>query len=67
MNTTFSDEFLDVEKRYDENIDLDIIEELYTARGSQSMIISEKTREFLRAELDYDSSLFIILNNGTYS
>lgn len=64
---TTTKEFLQVKSRVDELSDLDIIEDLYTVRGSQSMIISQETYEFLDAGMSPGDSLMLVLYNGTYS
>lgn len=64
FSTTF-DEFLDIEKKSDSG--LNIAEELYTARGSQSMIIGVAYAEKLRVGLSKDDSLYLVFYNGTYT
>ena len=64
FSTTF-DEFLNVDKKSDSG--LGVIEELYTARGSQSMIIGSAYASKLRATLNKDDSLYLVFFNGTYT
>jgi len=64
FSTTF-DEFLDINQKSDS--ELGIIEQLYTARGSQSMIIGSAYASKLRAGLNKDDSLYLVLFNGTYT
>ncbi len=44
---------------------MDVAEELYTTRGSQSMIIGAYYADKLLVGLDKKDSLYIILGNGT--
>lgn len=63
--TTTFDEFLKIEAKSYSN--LDIVEELYTARGSQSMIIGASYAEKLRVGIKKEDTLYLVLFNGTYT
>ena len=48
----------------DPESELDLGEQLYTARGSQSVIMGEYYREFLKLSLDPESTLMLTVGNG---
>ena len=64
FTTTFN-EFLDVSQKSDSK--LSVAEELYTTRGSQSIIIGAAYAEKLRVGLNKDDSLYLVFYNGTYT
>ncbi|KRX00113.1 hypothetical protein PPERSA_07220 [Pseudocohnilembus persalinus] len=67
MSTTFSEEFLNLKERAYEDIGLDIIEELYTPRGSQSVVMTEDVQEAIKVGMEYDDSFFLVMKNSTNS
>jgi hypothetical protein len=46
---------------------LDPVEELYTARGSQSCILGSSYASFLELKVDPDDSFLLVVFNNTYS
>lgn len=48
-------------------MDMDIFEELYTPRGSQSMVISAMQEYSLTFGLEVEDPILVVYYNGTYS
>ena len=61
----FKDLFLKIEeKESPKNYGLDVAEELYTPRGSQSAIIGVDQQEFLQLSASKDSTVVLVFFNG---
>ncbi|EGR31920.1 hypothetical protein IMG5_099480 [Ichthyophthirius multifiliis] len=65
LKTVFSSEFLDIYQS--SNSGLDIVEELYTPRGSQSMILGKSQIDVIGVDLNYTNPILNILYNNTFS